>query len=140
MLNVYLVQPGQITEALCECLHHLRKPQEVIGERTGIDDVLRGLYDQVNQLVLVTEGETTIGCLVVNVQNYPLSRYLCITMFGGETGILDTHGDQIIAFLEDLARQQQCKGVEWIGRTGWRNWARGHGYEPFQVIYKKGLT
>lgn len=140
MLSIQPVLYGELSDWLPHCLPHLRKPQEVVAQRTSIDDVVRGLYEQSSFLVLVIDGEKLVGCLTFCFQNYPLSRYLCITMFGGDTGILDTHGDQIIAFFEDVAKQQQCKGVEWIGRTGWRSWARGHGYAPFQVVYKKDLT
>lgn len=139
VLEVTVVPYGYLSGWLAHCLPYLRKPQELVADRTAIDDVVKGLYDQTSFLVVVVEKDNLVGCLTFCIQNYPLSRYLCITMFGGDTGILDAHGEQIMAYFDSLARQYQCKGIEWIGRMGWRNWARNHGFDPYQVVYKKEM-
>ena len=137
MFETHVVPFGILTEVIPHCVKHLQKPVELVKERAGMDDLVRDIYNGQLHLVCVVEGGEVTGALTFMEQTYSKSKYLCVTMFGGDYGVLEKAGEALMFLLEREAKARGCQGMEWVGRKGWRNHAREFGYEEYQTIYKR---
>jgi hypothetical protein len=140
-MHVALVLPGALTETLAELLPYLRKSEVWSRGRSTVDDIVRFIVTGQMSLwkVFDDEDELVHGYIVGEIMAYPQGRWLRAQYCAMKPHILQLIEEKINVLAERYALDMGCKGIEFIGRPGWRKYAERHGYNIRSVMYQKLL-
>ena len=124
----------ELTEMYDGIKKHLDTVTGVYGDFTT-DAILTSVLTNTSMLWVTKDNDEVIGVTVIEVQDFPTARKMCIHLCGGER--IKEWVDVGISTLEDFARSLDCEYVYMAGRPGWLKLLDG--YKQTQVILEKGL-
>jgi hypothetical protein len=96
------------------------------------DSVAEGRY----QLWMAfDEMNSPIGALVTQIEFYPGRKMLNYLFIGGRE-LVDWHIEMLDS-LERFAKEQECDGMELVGRVGWERYMRKFGWGASHVVIER---
>ena len=137
MMEMSLVPYGHIGRTIPAVLTHLQVCEGLSQGRSSLDDIIRFLITGRMHLWVVLDEAKIHGIVVTEITPYPQRTLLTVQYCSMDTGTLEVIDDVMHDTLERFAKDSQCSGIEYIGRAGWRNNARKHGYSETIVMYQK---
>lgn len=133
---------GQISYILPGLVHNLQKSELWTRGRASIDDIVKFLYTEYMQLWVVhnPEQEQMYGYVITEIKQYPRTKMLVFQYSAGDYGVLENSGDVVFETLETFAKAENCVGIEFFGRPGWKRHAKKHGCHVNTVVFEKYFT
>jgi len=130
---------GILTEVVAQILPYLPKSEDWSAGRSQVDDIVAFLYSGKMHLIGVYDNDTQRmhGYLICEVKEYPQYKMLLMQYTAGEPGIMASVEEKTHKFVEDLAKAFGCKGIEFVGRPGWKKTMLKHGYSADTIVYEK---
>jgi hypothetical protein len=130
---------GILTEVVAQILPYLPKSEEWSIGRSQVDDIVAYLYSGQMHLIGVYDNDSQKmhGYAICEVKQYPQFKMLIMQYTAGEPGVMVHIEDRMHKFVEDLAKAFGCKGVEFVGRPGWKKTMLKHGYSADTIVYEK---
>jgi len=89
------------------------------------------------QLWVVYEDGIVYGHVVTEIKQYQQCKMLTSQYCAMQTGTLEQVENKMHEIAERFARDAGCKGVEFVGRPGWRKTGNMFGYDVQSVMYQK---
>ena len=140
-MNYHLsyIPRGILTEVVAQILPYLPKSEEWSIGRSQVDDIVAYLYSGQMHLIGVYDNDSQKmhGYAICEVKQYPQFKMLIMQYTAGEPGVMVHIEDRMHKFVEDLAKAFGCKGVEFVGRPGWKKTMLKHGYSADTIVYEK---
>jgi hypothetical protein len=140
-MNYHLsyIPRGILTEVVAQILPYLPKSEEWSIGRSQVDDIVAYLYSGQMHLIGVYDNDTQRmhGYAICEVKQYPQFKMLVMQYTAGESGVMAHIEERMHKFVEDLAKAFNCKGVEFVGRPGWKKTMLKHGYSADTIVYEK---
>lgn len=130
---------GILTEVVAQLLPYLPKSEEWSIGRSQVDDIVGFLYSGRMHLIGVYNNDTESmhGYVICEIREYPQYKMLVMQYAAGEPGVMAQIEDKMHAFVERFAKDTGCKGVEFVGRPGWKKSMLKHGYNADTIVYEK---
>lgn len=140
-MNYHLsyIPRGVLTEVVAQILPYLPKSEDWSLGRSQVDDIVAYLYSGQMHLIGVYDIDTQRmhGYAICEVKQYPQFKMLIMQYTAGEPGVMVHVEDRMHKFVEDLAKAFGCKGIEFVGRPGWKKTMLKHGYSADTIVYEK---
>ncbi len=140
-MNYHLsyIPRGILTEVVAQILPYLPKSEEWSIGRSQVDDIVAYLYSGQMHLIGVYDSDTQRmhGYAICEVKQYPQFKMLIMQYTAGEPGVMAHIEERMHKFVEDLAKAFDCKGIEFVGRPGWKKTMLKHGYSADTIVYEK---
>ena len=107
--------------------------------RTSAADILRMiLTGQYLLWVLFNKGTMKMhGMFVTEIVNYPQRRMLVAQHVVVEDHLMSAVEGRVETLACAYAKDIGCHGIEFVGRPGWRRYAKDNGYIMRAVVYEK---
>jgi hypothetical protein len=130
---------GILTEVVAQILPYLPKSEDWSVGRSQVDDIVAYLYSGQMHLIGVYDNDTQRmhGYAICEVKQYPQFKMLIMQYTAGEPGVMVHIEERMHKFVEDLAKAFGCKGIEFVGRPGWKKTMLKHGYSADTIVYEK---
>jgi len=138
-MNISLVPHGNIAQLIPALWPYLAESEAWTRGRATVDDILRFVFTGQMHLWAVHDEGSIMGHIVTEIKEYPRCKMLVIQYCAMEPGTLEKVDDQMQTLAHDVAVKAGCAGIEFVGRPGWRNVAKKHGYAVQSVVYQKFL-
>jgi len=138
-LNISLVPYGGLSKAVMAIMPYLEESAERSRGRSSVDDILKFLFTGQMVLWVVFDEDThqTHGHFITEIKQYPQSSMLVIQY----AAMLNNHMDEIEDLMQEYAQTYAinagCRGIEFVGRPGWKKHATKYGYQAQSVTYQK---
>ena len=138
-LNIAFIPYGSIAGTIPAIMPYLTESAKRSRGRASVDDILRFLFSGEMQLWVVFDEETkeAHGHFITEVKQYPQFKMLVIQY----AAMLPNRMAEIEALMqqyaEDYAIRVGCKGIEFVGRPGWKKHAEKYGYTAQSVTYQR---
>lgn len=118
-----------------------RMAGHTLGRRDGADIAMDMMLGSRQLWVLYDKDDNSriVGYIVTRIENHPQARHLVIADCGGEEHILDTVFNEFFSIIEEFARLNKCDGIEFLGRPGWKKYAKACDLQVVQYQYFKSL-
>jgi len=138
-LNISLIQCGRIAETIPAIFPYLMESAERSRGRATVDDILRFLFSGEMALWVVFDEETqeAHGHFVTEIKQYPQCKMLVIQYAAMTPNYMAEIEDLMQRYAEEYARQVGCRGIEFVGRPGWKKHAERYGYKAQSVMYQR---
>lgn len=136
-MELSLVPYGHIVEVIPPLLRHFKVCAELSRGRSSVDDIVRFVLTGRMHLWVVFDTEGIHGLIISEITQYQQARMLTMQYCSMDTGTLEVIEEKMHEVLQRFAQDNQCYGVEYIGRAGWRPTARRFGYTEESVLYQK---
>ena len=139
ILDISLVPVGNVSETIPGLLTYLRKSEVWDRGRTKVDDILRFVLTGQMQLWVVFDADTqqAHGHFITEVKQYPQCKMLVIQYAAMTPNYMVEIEDLMQRYAEEYAKQAGCRGIEFIGRPGWKKHAEHYGYKAQSVMYQR---
>jgi hypothetical protein len=133
------VPRGFLTVVVSQLLPYLPKSEQWSLGRSTVDDIVAYLYSGRMHLIAIYNADTQAmhGYIICEVKEYPQYKMLLMQYTAGEPGVLQHVEEQTHEFIDNFAKTLGCKGVEFVGRPGWKKTMLKHGYSADTIIYEK---
>lgn len=130
---------GFITPVVAQVLEYLPKSEQWSAGRSKVDDIVGFLYSGRMHLIAVYEEESQKmhGYVICEVKEYPQYKMLLMQYTAGEPGVMAHVEESMHEFVVNMARAFGCRGIEFVGRPGWKKTMLKHGYSADTIIYEK---
>jgi hypothetical protein len=136
-MEISLVAIGRVAGLIPSLLPYLKESQDWTRGRATVDDILRMVLNGQMQLWVVYQDGIVYGHVVTEIKQYPQCNMLTIQYCAMQTGTLEQIEDKMHETAERFARDAGCKGIEFVGRPGWRRTGNMYGYSVQSVMYQK---
>lgn len=119
----------------------IQKAAAITNGRSSVDDIVRAFYVGAYGLWIVFDPDTqkVHGFLATEVKQYPQLRMLVIQHCVMEPGTLEKIEDRMQELAQRYARDTGCAGIEFVGRPGWKRYAKNKNYHSHSVVYQQFL-
>jgi len=84
------------------------------------------------------DEDTPLGALVTRLEEYPNARMLNYLYVGGDD--MASWHQEMLDSLERFAKDNDCAGMEIIGRKGWERFMKKFGWETKHIVCEKFFT
>lgn len=138
-LNISFIPYGNIASTIPAIMPYLQESAERSRGRATVDDILRFLFTGEMQLWVVYDEEKSEahGHFITEVKQYPQMKLLVIQYAAMLPNHMRQIEDMMQAYAEDYAKHVGCKGIEFVGRPGWKKHAEKYGYTAKSVTYQR---
>ena len=136
-MEISLVAIGRVAGLIPSLLPYLKESQDWTRGRATVDDILRMVLNGQMQLWVVYQDGIVYGHVVTEIKQYPQCKMLTIQYCAMQSGTLEQIEDKMHETAENFARDAGCKGIEFVGRPGWRKTGNMYGYNVQSVMYQK---
>lgn len=138
-LEIAYVPKGKLSYVLSQVLPYMHKSESWSKGRSNVDDILEFLLNGSMFLFVVYDPESNkiFGYTIGKVRPYPQYSMLSMKYAAGEIGVMEQVEDKMHAFVEAFAKSGGCKGVEFVGRPGWKQTMLKNGYTANTIVYEK---
>ena len=138
-LDIALIPYGRIAGVIPAILPYLMESAERSRGRAAVDDILRFLFSGEMQLWVVFDADTqqAHGHFITEVKQYPQCKMLVIQYAAMTPNYMVEIEDLMQRYAEEYAKQAGCRGIEFIGRPGWKKHAEHYGYKAQSVMYQR---
>lgn len=137
--EISYVPKGQLSFVLPAIIPMMHKSEFRSKGRSTVDDILSFLFDGSMFLFIVFDTETNRihGYTMGKIRHYPQYSMLSMKYAAGEVGVMEQVETQMHAFVESFAKSAKCKGIEFVGRPGWKRTMLANGYTADTIVYEK---
>lgn len=138
-LDIALIPYGAIAGTIPAIMPYLVESAKRSRGRASVDDILRFLFAGEMQLWVVFDDETkqAHGHFITEVKQYPQFKMLVIQY----AAMIPNYMAEIEALMQEYAESYAlgagCKGIEFVGRPGWKKHAEKYGYTAQSVTYQR---
>jgi len=138
-LDIALIPYGAVAGTISAIMPYLVESAKRSKGRSSVDDILRFLFTGEMQLWVVFDDETkeAHGQFITQVKQYPQFKMLVIQY----AAMLPNKMAQIEPLMQEYAKTYAvdagCKGIEFVGRPGWKKHAEKYGYTAQSVTYQR---
>lgn len=139
MKHTSLVPQAQLAQGMLASIKYLQTCAELSDGRATLVDIVRSLASGRMQLWLVHDETAVNGVIITGVTKYPQCKKLTIHYVTMDVGTLALVTDATHEALAEFAKKNECDGIECLGRSGWRNDLRKHGYVVSNVHYHRPI-
>jgi hypothetical protein len=138
-LDITLVPPGLIHKTVGSISKYVEKAAEASSGRSSPDDIYKAFFTGAYQLWLVLDKEELIvhGFFATEVKQYPQYKMLVVQHSVIEPNRMHEVEDRMQELAGIFAKSSGCKGIEFVGRHGWRRHAEKYGYRTSSVVYHR---
>ena len=136
-MEISLIPPGQVALVVPALLPFLQQSQHWSRGRVTVDDILRFVLNGQMQLWVVHGAGIVRGHVVTEIKQYPQCKMLTVQYCAMEPGSMQEVDAVMHDTAERFAQSAGCAGIEFVGRPGWRQTAKNHGYAVQSVVYQK---
>ena len=138
-LELSLVPFGHISGAIPKILPFINKSAVWSRGRATADDILRFVINGSMQLWVVFEAteRKVYGHLITEVKQYPQCKMLVIQYCAIEPNHMVHVEDKMQDLAETFAKDNECAGIEFVGRPGWGKHMKKYGYNVQSVMYQR---
>lgn len=114
--------------------------KHTLGRQNGADIAI-DMMQPTRQLWVLHETDSLniVGYIVTRIDEHAQARHLVLVNCGGKRGTLDAVFNQFFGIIEDFARANGCDGIEFLGRPGWKPFAKKCDMHVAQYQYFKSL-
>lgn len=132
-----LVPPSLLNTCLDQVGPILLRAVQRTGGRWKIQHAIDKIESGEQQLWVSFEGQKIYGVVTTRIASYPAGPRLDIVYCAGDN--LREWMADMLALLERWGRDNQCVGVELVGREGWVKMLAPFGYEKRYIVMEKSL-
>lgn len=138
-LEIAYIPKGKLSFVIPAVLYHMHKSEIRSKGRSTADDILSFLLDGSMFLFVVYDpaDKQIYGYTIGKVKQYPQFSMLSMKYAAGETGVMAQVEDKMHAFVESFAKSAGCRGIEFVGRPGWKRTMEKNGYSADTIVYEK---
>jgi len=129
--------PNEVLDMVDEDARRLLVPALERSEaRFKIDDVMAGLFGgQFTLWFAFDDKNTPVGAVVTSIEQYPQRKMVNLLYCGGDD--LEGWHEEMLDTLEKHMWENDCRGLEVVGRYGWQRFLKKHGWEARYVVCEK---
>jgi len=123
--DVSLVMPDQLMTIWKDIEKYLNKSSKRSKGRTTTQDIFyECLNSQSSLWIIFDTGNMNItGCLVTQINEYPTGKkMLNLDHIAGNK--MGNWSDRVLEVMEKWAKDNECNGLEGVGRQGFWNWIK----------------
>lgn len=139
-MKVIYVPFGELANATAAILPYMKQAADLTDGNCIVDDMMARLYNKQQQLWAVVDAEQVVGIMTSEIMNYPQCRKLRLGSIVLDTGKLEGAKQDLLELIDDFAKENECIGVEFAGRTGWERTLKDDGYTKSSLVYTKELN
>jgi len=136
-MKIDIVPVSQLLSVLSTLMPYLEESARWTRGRAIAGDIFRFLLNGQMLLLVVHDEGTVYGHVICEVKSYPQCKMLTVQYCAGEPNHMQFIEDEMYALLDNLAKEANVAGIEFVGRPGWKKSAESHGYEVQSVTYQK---
>lgn len=138
MAYLALLPALHVEDAWIRILPHLMKGEEHWKDFYTVDQIRRNLITGIQQVWVMVEGTSVIGCVLTQIDEYPAAKVCRISYLGG-TGFKRRMMEQMQR-IERWARDKGCSSIDILGRKEWAPLLQKTlGYRSPGLVYRKEL-
>ena len=135
-MKIVYVRPENVWSAWPMFRDYANRVIEITNKRRCPAKFLLDLSENKESLLFITADDGTIkGFCTTSVCDYDRVKILQARMLAGDG--MDEWLSLIEGKLEEIAKDNQCSGVELIGRKGWIRKLAPYGWKESSVILEK---
>lgn len=141
-LIVSIIPLGKKHTVLGEILPFVVKMADRTLMRQKPDDIVANMMKPDTQLWVVFDKDDKAklhGYLTTRIEIHAQARHLVLVNCGGIDGSLDACVATVFDTFEKFAIDNQCDGIEFLGRPAWSKFVKPLGYEIPQYQFFKSL-
>lgn len=137
-LEVTMIPFGAINSMLPAIAGHIQTAADLTAGRCSADDILRFLVNgrYVLWVVYDTGKHTIHGFFATEMVQYPQIRMLSVQHCVVEPHLLEKIEARIEELSARYAKENQCAGIEFTGRPGWKPYAKRKRFHSHNVVYQ----
>lgn len=137
-LRFSLVPPTEAANIRDQIEPFMKRACDRSGGRYGVEDVYDSIAAGRCHLWIVFEpGMKIVLALTTVFSVFPKSKWLTVQFAGG--GELNRCKRLVLSTLERFAKDNDCAGVEAVGRAGWSRRVASLGYQEQHRFYEKRI-
>jgi len=138
-LDIALIPYGSIAGAIPAIMPYLAESATRSRGRSSVDDILGFLFSGQMALWIVfdTDKQEAHGHFITEVKQYPRCKMLVIQYAAMLPNHMQEIEDLMQQYAETYAKDFGCRGIEFVGRPGWRKHAERYGYTAQSVTYQR---
>jgi len=137
-LDITYVPVGLLHKTVGALSKYVTEAAEVSKGRSSADDILRAFFTGAYQLWLVLDKDLVVyGFFATEVKQYPQYKMLVVQHSVIEPNRMHEVEPRMQEMAEAFAKGQGCRGIEFVGRRGWRRHAEKYGYTSSSVVYHR---
>jgi len=138
-LDIAYIPKGQLSYVLPAVIGYMQKSEDWSKGRSKVDDILEFLLNGSMYLFVVYDRDTNTiyGYTIGKLRVYPRYRMLSMKYAAGEIGVMEQVEEKMHAFVENFAKAAECKGIEFVGRPGWKKTMLANGYSADTIVYER---
>lgn len=137
--GISIVPYGGLTKVLGGLNTYLTKAAEITSGRSCVDDIACQFYlGRYNLWVTFNEDSGAIfGFFATEIKHYPQRRLLCIQHCVIDAGQMEPLEGLMQDIAERFAKDNGCSGIEFVGRPGWRKYAKEQGFAAQTTVFSR---
>lgn len=113
-------------------LAYSAKPEDSIA------NVMRALWDDRGMLLRIVDDDRTMGVCVLEKCQHEGERSINVWALAGTN--MDMFIDDLMAYIDDLALDQEVANITMSGRLGWERVLNKQGFEPHTIMMHKRVV
>jgi hypothetical protein len=138
-MRISLVLPEHLPDAWPQVEGYIARAADYTNGKCLAADIRNWLCDEYHYLwVAFEEGGKIYGAVTTRFVEYPSCKVLSIEFVGGER--LSEWKDDMLAVIENFAKNEGCSVLQGIGRRGWGRELMSNGWRQTAAIYEKELA
>tara|TARA_R110000744_G_C19257479_1_gene550987 strand:- start:375 stop:821 length:447 start_codon:yes stop_codon:yes gene_type:complete len=137
-MSVSLIPSGAFNIVAKDVEKHLAKSIEMAHGRENMAVIWEALLKDERQLwMFFDEDNKAEGALVTRIEHYPLKKMLNLMFIGGEN--IEAWHEELLETLERYARENDCSGLETVGRKGWERFLKKFDWDAAYMVCEKNF-
>tara|TARA_R100001132_G_C3253407_1_gene79819 strand:+ start:210 stop:1052 length:843 start_codon:yes stop_codon:yes gene_type:complete len=116
----------------------LLKPSVDLSEdRYSMESVLELVYNEkyVLWFMFSNNRNKPIGAIITTIEQYPLRKMVVCLYIAGDD--LEGWHKKLLETLEKHMWENDCRGLEFVGRYGWKRFLKKHGWKAPYIVCEK---
>jgi hypothetical protein len=113
---------------------HLEKAVEYTYGRFTLEDIYISVKEDNHTLWVAFDDEGVKGAVVTNFTSYPRKKFVHLAFIGGVEG--HNWKEPMLEILTRWAYDNNCNGLESVGRPGWAKIFKNYGYKLVGYAYE----
>jgi hypothetical protein len=133
-MQIFIVNREQYADVWPYIENYMHGAAEYTYGRFTKEDILNDLYNKQQQLWVAVNEDEIYGAVVTEIIVYPRLQTLVMHFTGGKK--LPRWKNEMLATLQQFARDNMCDVIESYGRPGWGKVFENDGYKARFVYYE----
>jgi hypothetical protein len=133
--NVSLIMPDQLMLIWKDVEKYLRKSCKRSKGRTSTQDIFYECLNNQSSLWIIfdTGNMKVVGCAITQITNYPTGKRMLNLdhVTGSKMGDWIDRGLEV---MEKWAKDNNCNGIEGVGREGFWNWIKNRNWKKTAIF------